>query len=66
MTSYTVYKILTHGTRQLLLIQGIGEAGFNLAVYDEHTGTTIMRMTTPTLDEFKRAISLIEDPGQNS
>jgi len=61
MTSYTVHKVLTHGTKQLLLIQGIGEAGFNLAVYDEHTGTTIMRMCSPSLDEFERAIALIRN-----
>jgi hypothetical protein len=60
MTSYTVHKVLTHGTRQLLLVQGIGESEFNLAVYDEHTGTTLMRMTRPTVDEFERAIELVK------
>jgi hypothetical protein len=66
MTSYTVYKILTHGTRQLLLVRGFNEEEFSICVYDDHTGTTLMRLTQPTVDEFKRAISLIEDPGQNS
>jgi hypothetical protein len=69
MTSYTVYKILTVGSRQLLLIQGFDNTEFNICVYDDHTGTTVMRMTQPTVPEFKRALELLEDPiespGQN-
>ena len=60
MTSYTVHKILTNGTRQLLLIQAIGEATFNLAVYDEHTGVTLKRMCNPTVEEFEHAIQLLK------
>jgi hypothetical protein len=60
MTSYTVHVVCKHDTRQLLLIQGHADTPISLAVYDEHTGTTLMRMTQPTLTEFKRAISIME------
>ena len=60
MTSYTVHVVVKHNTRQLLLVQGFGDTPISLAVYDEHTGTTLMRMTEPTLDEFKRAITILE------
>ena len=58
MVSYTVHRILQHNSLQLLLIQ---DADLSIAVYNEHTGTTVMRMTKPTLDEFERAIKLIRD-----
>jgi hypothetical protein len=61
MTSYTVHVVCKHHTRQLLLIQGLGDTPISLAVYDEHTGTTLMRMTEPTLDELKRAISILAE-----
>ena len=61
MNSFTVHKIIQHESRQLLLIR-VSDYEHNLAVYDEHTGTTLMRMTQCTLAEFKRAISLIEHP----
>lgn len=60
MTSYTVHVVCTHNTRQLLLVQGVGDTPISLAVYDEHTGTTLMRMTEPTIEEFKRAIGIME------
>lgn len=59
MTSYQVHVIVKQGARQLLLIQGLGDTPISLAVYDEHTGTTLMRMTTPSLEEFTRAIALL-------
>ena len=59
MNSYVVHRILQHGTRQLLLVQP-DSYSFSLAVYDEHTGTTLMRMSNCTLEEFKRAISILE------
>lgn len=58
MNSYRVHKILTHNSLQLLLIES---DTLSIAVYNEHTGTTVMRMTQPTLDEFSRAIALIRD-----
>lgn len=60
MTSYTVHVVCKHNTRQLLLVQAFGLTPVSLAVYDEHTGTTLMRMTEPTIEEFKRAISIME------
>jgi hypothetical protein len=59
MNSYTVHKILQHGSCQLLLIR-VSDYEHNLAVYDEHTGTTLMRLTSCTIEEFKRAIELLE------
>ena len=48
MTSYTVYKVLAHNHKQLLLITQ-ADGSFGLAIYNEHTGNTLMRMTDPTL-----------------
>ena len=62
MNSYTVHKILQEGSRQLLLVR-VSDYEHSLAVYDEHTGTTLMRLTTCTIEEFKRAILLLESPG---
>ena len=59
MNSYTVHKVCQQGTRQLLLVR-VSDYEHNLAVYDEHTGTTLMRLTTCTIEEFKRAIALLE------
>ena len=59
MNSYVVHRILQHGTRQLLLVQP-DSYSFSLAIYDEHTGQTLMRMSNCTLEEFKRAISILE------
>jgi hypothetical protein len=61
MNSYTVHKILQVGTRQLLLVR-VSDYEHNLAVYDEHMGVTLMRLTTCTIEEFKRAIDILENP----
>jgi len=62
MTSYTVHKILTHNSLQLLLVQGRNaDMPIELCVYNEHTGNTVMRLTSPTLESFERAIALIRD-----
>jgi hypothetical protein len=60
MTSYTVYKILAHNDKQLLLITQT-DGSFGLAIYNEHTGNTLMRMTDPTLENFERAIRILKD-----
>ena len=59
MNSYTVHKILQEGSRQLLLVRVL-DYEHSLAVYDEHTGTTLMRLTDCTIEQFKRAIVLLE------
>ena len=59
MTSYTVHKILTEGSKQLLLIQALDNT-MSICVYDEHTGTTLMRMTSPSVKEFEHAIELLK------
>ena len=59
MNSYTVHKILQEGSRQLLLVR-VSDYEHSLAVYDEHTGTTLMRLSQCTIAEFKRAILLLE------
>lgn len=60
MTSYTVYKILAHNDKQLLLITQT-DGSFGLAIYNEHTGNTLLRMTDPTLENFERAIGILKD-----
>jgi len=61
MNSYTVHKIIQHESRQLLLVR-TSDYEHSLAVYDEHSGTTLMRMTQCTLAELKRAIAILESP----
>ncbi len=57
---YTVFKVLSHNGKQLLLIQDKGTQEFSMAVYDEHTESTLMRMCCPSIEELKRAVELIE------
>lgn len=57
---YTVFKVLSHDGKQLLLIQDKGTQEFSLAVYDEHSESTLMRMCRPSIEEFERAINLIK------
>jgi len=65
MTSYTVHKIFSHNSMQLLLVQGrTNDVPIELCVYNEHTGNTVMRLTSPTLESFERAIALIRDAEQ--
>ncbi len=59
MNTYTVHKILQHESKQLLLVR-TSDYEHSLAVYDEHSGTTLMRMTDCTLAELKRAITVLE------
>jgi len=61
MTSYTVYKILEQGSKQLLLVKNFDGDSVHICVYDTHTEHTVMRMTEPTIAEFKRAIALLEN-----
>jgi hypothetical protein len=61
MNTYTVHKIIQHESRQLLLVR-TSDYEHSLAVYDEHSGTTLMRMTDCTLSELKRAIAILESP----
>ena len=60
MNTYVVHKILQVGTRQLLLVQP-NSYECMLTVYDEHTGSTLIRLTNCTVEEFKRAIALLEE-----
>ena len=63
MNTFVVHKILQHGTRQLLLVRP-NDYECSLAVYDEHTGTTLVRLTQCSIEEFKRAIAVLEH-GEN-
>ncbi len=58
---YTVFKLLSENNRQLLLVQDKGGETFQICVYDEHTGNTLMRLTKPSVEEFERAISIIKE-----
>lgn len=58
---YTVFKLLAENNKQLLLVQDKATDTFQICVYDEHTGNTLMRMSTPSVAEFERAISIIKE-----
>lgn len=58
---YTVFKVLDNNGRQLLLVQDKGSDSFQICVYDEHSGSTLMRMSSPTVEEFERAIAVIKE-----
>lgn len=58
---YTVFKILSENNKQLLLVQDKSSDTFQICVYDEHTGNTLMRMSTPSVAEFERAIGIIKE-----
>ena len=60
MNSFVVHRILQVGSKQLLLIQP-DSYSFNLAVYDEHTGQTLLRLCNASLEEFERAIALLKE-----
>lgn len=60
MNAFTVYKICQHNSNQLLIVQPMSSHDFQLCVYNEHTGQTLMRLSSCTLDEFKRAIDIME------
>jgi len=60
---YTVFKILSHGDKQLLFIQQ-ADGLFNLAVYNEHTGNTLLRLTEPNLENLERAIKVMRGQDQ--
>jgi hypothetical protein len=60
MNTFVVHKILQAGSRQLLLIRP-NDYECSLAVYDEHTGQTLIRMTTCTIAEFERAIAILKE-----
>ena len=58
---YTVFKVLTLDSKQLLLVQDKGSSEFSLAVYDEHTGNTLMRLTQPvTIEALESALAVIK------
>lgn len=58
MNSYSVYKVLVVESRQLLLVND--GVKFSLAVYDEHTGQTLVRLCEPTVDEFAHALTVLK------
>jgi hypothetical protein len=55
---YTVFKILSHEDMQLLFIRQADDS-YSLAVYNEHTGSTLLRLTEPTLENLERAIKVM-------
>jgi hypothetical protein len=59
VNTYVVHRILQVGSRQLLLVQSDAYT-CNLAVYDEHTGQTLMRLCNASLEDFERAIQLLK------
>ena len=60
---YTVFKILSHDDMQLLYIKQSDDS-FSLAVYNEHTGSTLLRLTQTTLENLERAIKVMRGQDQ--
>jgi hypothetical protein len=60
---YTVFKILSHDDMQLLYIKQSDDS-FSLAVYNEHTGSTLLRLAQPTLENLERAIKVMRGQDQ--
>lgn len=58
---YTVFKVLDNDGRQLLIVQDKESDSFQICVYDEHSGSTLMRMSSPTVEEFERAIQIVKE-----
>jgi hypothetical protein len=56
---YSVFKILQVNDKQLLLIKQADDS-FSFAVYDEHTGNTLMRMADTTIENLELAVKLIK------
>jgi hypothetical protein len=56
---YSVFKILQVSDRQLLLIKQADDS-FSFAVYDEHSGNTLMRMSNTTIENLELAVKLIK------
>ncbi len=56
---YTVFKIATYGSNQLLLVKSGDELA--VSVYNEHTGNTLMRMAEANLDNLEIAISILKE-----
>lgn len=54
---YTVYVIASVDSRQLLLV--VEEGSNSLCVYDEHTGTTLMRRCACNIENLRTAVALL-------
>jgi hypothetical protein len=56
---YSVAKIASYDTRQLLLIKGADDIAM-VSVYDEHSGQTLMRACESNFDNMKHAMFVLE------
>lgn len=56
---YRIYKLYQQDTRQLLSIVDLANRAVTLAVWCEHTDTTLLRVANPTYQDFCRAFSLV-------
>ena len=55
MNQFTVHILARSGTKQLLFIADTN----SICVYDEHSGSTLMRQVASTLDSLKLAMDLL-------
>lgn len=60
MSLYNVTKIASVDTRTLLIIIGNNQVPM-VSVYDEHVGSTLVRMTESTLENLKYALGVLEN-----
>jgi hypothetical protein len=56
---YSVAKIASYDTRQLLLIKGADDIPM-ISVYDEHSGQTLLRACVSNFDNMKHALWVLE------
>jgi hypothetical protein len=57
LKTYNVTVLCKEGSRQLLLI--VDDSGPSICVYDEHSGQTLMRMASCSLECLERAIGVM-------
>jgi hypothetical protein len=57
---YSVYEILRHQDKKLLLIQDGVVDVFKITIYNEHTGSTEMRPVESTLENLELAIQILK------
>lgn len=55
---FTVLKLMQVGEKFLLIIK-VDETTFQISVYDEHTGTTLLRPCEPSMENMQRALNIL-------
>lgn len=59
---FTVVKLMTVDGKSLLIIK-TDESTLQISVYDEHTGTTLLRPCEPNIENMQWALNLLGADG---